>query len=153
MRDVVTTLAGPEPLEPSGTVAVMIDAAILASLASHWEEGWNGGDVERIMAPFAADVVFSSPYVAKWSGDPGRRTVEGHTALRGYVADALTRSGDVRYRLDAVLGGAESVVLVYTCTFPDATTRPGADVMRVGPNGLVVEWRCHYATDPATWRP
>ena len=40
----------------------MLEDRIVAELARHWYEGWNGADVDVIMAPFAAgveaDVVF-----------------------------------------------------------------------------------------------
>ncbi len=131
---------------------MMIDDTTMASLCRHWEQGWNGLDVDTIMAPFAPGIVFSSPAVPKFSGDPAQRTVEGRDALRAYVVEALRRAGDVRYSIDASFAGTDTVVLVYSCHFPDGTTRPGADLMRLGPDGSVVEWRCHYASDPTRWR-
>ena len=130
----------------------MLDNATVAGLARHWDEGWNGRDVDVIMAPFADGVVFTSPGVAKITGDPERKAVEGVEALRRYVVDALARAGDVRYTLHQALAGTDSVVLVYTCHMPDGSDRPGADLLRVDGDGKVVEWRCHYATDPTTWR-
>ena len=38
--------------EGSGAVPVLDDATV-QMLARHWEEGWNRGDLETIMAPFA----------------------------------------------------------------------------------------------------
>jgi hypothetical protein len=130
----------------------MLDDAAVAHLAHHWEAGWNGRDVDLIMEPFAVDVVFSSPFVLKQVGDPLRTTVEGFAALRAYVAAAVERAGDVRYTLQQCYGGTESVVLHYTCHLPGGVDVDGADVMRVGPDGKVLEWRCHYASDPTTWR-
>ena len=131
---------------------MMLTADATDALRRHWEDGWNGRDVETILAPFAADVVFSSPAIPKFTGDEAQVSIAGADALRTYVVEALQRSGDVRYSVDAVFSGADTVVLVYTCHFPDGTTRPGADLMRVGGDGRVVEWRCHYATDPTAWR-
>ena len=130
----------------------MIESAAVAELARHWERGWNGGDLNVIMAPFAADVVFTSPFVPALTGDPARRSIDGLDALRRYVADALVRAGDVRYTLDQALAGTDTVVLVYTCHLPDGSSKPGADLMRLDGDGKVVEWRCHYATDPTHWR-
>jgi hypothetical protein len=123
------------------------------SLRRHWEDGWNDRDVETIMAPYADSVVFSSPAIPKYTGDPAQAAIQGAGALRAYVEQALARSGDVRYRVDHVFSGAETVVLVYTCSFPDGSTRPGADSMRLDADGRVVEWRCHYGSDPTAWRP
>jgi ketosteroid isomerase-like protein len=131
----------------------VLEDRIVAELARHWDEGWNGADVDVIMAPFAADVVFSSPFIPRLTGDPAQRTVDGAPTLRRYVVDALARAGDVRYTLHRALAGSDTVVLVYTCHLPDGSDRPGADLLRLGPEGKVVEWRCHYATDPTAWRP
>ncbi|HEY6532313.1 MAG TPA: nuclear transport factor 2 family protein [Acidimicrobiales bacterium] len=132
---------------------MMLSDETAAELRRHWEDGWNGRDADVIMAPFADGIVFSSPAIPKFTGDEAQATVVGTTALRDYVDEALRRSGDVRYSVDDVYIGAETVVLVYTCHFPDGTTRPGSDLMRVDGDGRVVEWRCHYATDPTVWRP
>jgi ketosteroid isomerase-like protein len=130
----------------------VLDASLVASLARHWDDGWNGRDADVIMAPFADDVVFSSPGVAKVTGDAGRSEVHGGEALRRYVLDALDRAGDVRYTLHQALAGSDTVVLVYTCHLPGGDDRPGADLLRVDGAGRVVEWRCHYLSDPTTWR-
>ena len=132
---------------------MIVDVEVQESLRRHWEDGWNGRDLEVIMAPYAADVVFSSPAIPKYTGDPQQATIEGHDALRDYCAAALQRSGDVRYRVDSVFSGAETVVLLYTCMFPDGREQPGTDLMRLDGDGKVVEWRCHYFSDPTAWRP
>lgn len=131
---------------------MMLTAATTDALRRHWEDGWNDRDAATILAPFADDVVFSSPAIPKFTGDDDQRAIVGLASLRDYVVEALQRSGDVRYAVDAVYAGAETLVLVYTCHFPDGTTRPGSDLMRVDDDGRVVEWRCHYATDPTAWR-
>ena len=123
----------------------MLDEAAADELRRHWDEGWNGYDLDTIMAPFAADVVFSSPFVPKRTGDPERTAIEGYDALRAYVADALQGVPGIRYTVDALYAGIDSIVLVYTCHLPDGTDQPGADSMRVDGDGKVVEWRCHYS--------
>ncbi len=123
----------------------MIDGATVERLRRHWEEGWNGGDVDRIMDVFAADVVFSSPFVARVSGDPSATTIEGRDALRSYVTRALERTPGVRYTLHGIYAGTDAVVLVYTAVTPAGAVHEGADSMRVDASGAVVEWRCHYA--------
>ena len=128
----------------------MIDDATVERLGRHWEDGWTGPDLDVIVAPFADDVVFSSPYVPRINGDVD--TITGKGAVREYLAAALVRSSDVRYTLDAAYAGTDTVVLVYTCHLPGGVDKPGADLMRVDPEGRVVEWRCHYASDPTAWR-
>ena len=129
--------------EGSRAVRVLDDATVEV-LARSWEDGWNRGDLETIMAPFAADVVFSSPGVSMMTGDPAKTMIEGADALRAYVDAALRRTRGIRYSLQATYAGIDSVVLVYTCGLPDGAQKPGADLMRVDSDGRVVEWRCHY---------
>lgn len=129
---------------------MMLDEATVESLRSHWDEGWNAGDLETIMAPFADDVVFSSPFVPRLTGDPARTTIEGVDALRSYVAHALARTPGIRYTLEGIYAGTDAAVLVYSCVAPDGTIRKGADSMRVDGAGRVVDWRCHYSVDSMT---
>jgi len=123
----------------------VIDAAAARALVEHWHEGWNGEDVDRIMAPFAEDVVFTSPFVSRVGPDGTSEAVVGAAALRAYVTGALRRTPGIRYRVDEVHLGTDTLVLDYTVTFPDG--RPpttGADLMRIDADGRVVEWRSHY---------
>ena len=125
----------------------MLDDSTVTDLQRHWHDGWNAGDLATIMAPFAADVVFSSPFVPRLTGDPAKTTIDGHEALRSYVDYALRRTPGIRYTLEATYAGTDTVVLVYSCVAPDGTVRRGADTMRVDAAGKVVEWRCHYSRD------
>ena len=122
----------------------MLDDTTTQVLVRHWEEGWNGSDIDTIMTPFARDVVFSSPGISMLSGDPAKKTIEGYDALRAYIEGALSRSPGIRYRLGATYVGTDSIVLVYDCGLAGGDQKRGADLMRVGRDGKVVEWRCHY---------
>jgi len=124
--------------------ARMLADATVEMLARHWEQGWNRGDVDMIMAPFAPGIVFSSPGIALMTGDPTMTTIEGEGDLRTYLTAALGRTRDVRYTLHATHVGTDSVVLVYECGLPGGRQKSGADLMRVDADGNVIEWRCHY---------
>jgi hypothetical protein len=124
-----------------------IDETTAERLAHHWDAGWNGEDVALIMAPFAAGVVFSSPFVSLVTGDPTRTTIEGHDALRTYVENALRRTPGIRYTIQGSYAGADSVALVYTCFLPDGSVKHGVDTLRIDDQGQIVEWRCHYSDD------
>ena len=122
-----------------------MDADAAAALARAWDEGWNGEDVDRIMAPFADDVVFSSPFVSRIGDDASSDSIAGAPAVRAYVNAALRRTPGIRYRVDNVHLGPDSVILDYTVSFPDG--RPdtiGADFLRLDAEGMVTEWRSHY---------
>jgi hypothetical protein len=122
----------------------ILDDATTQALVRHWEEGWNGGDIETIMAPFARDVVFSSPGISLLTGDPAKTTIQGYDALRSYIERALRQTPGIRYTLRATYVGTGSIVLVYDCGPPEGDQKRGADVMRVGRDRKIVEWRCHY---------
>jgi hypothetical protein len=124
-----------------------MDDAMVESLKRHWEEGWNGEDVDVIMEPFARDVVFSSPFISRLTGDPAKTTIDGYDALREYVTGALRRTPGIRYTLQDTYAGTDTIVLLYSCLLPDGTTKLGADSMRVDDDGKVVDWRCHYSAD------
>lgn len=129
----------------------VVERSRVAELCRHWEDGWNAEDVACIVAPFDADVVFSSPFVsssafvARSADDPARATISGLEAVRKYVADSLQRATPgIRYTLEAAYAGADAVVLAYTVHHPTRGDRRGVDSMRLGPDGKVREWRCHY---------
>jgi hypothetical protein len=126
----------------------VVEAAVVEALERHWEDGWNGEDVDLIVAPFAPDVVFSSPFVSRLSDDHADATIVGLDAVRRYAAESFTRATPgIRYTLDASYAGTDSVVLLYTVHHPTLGPRAGADTMRLDAEGRVIEWRCHYPFD------
>jgi hypothetical protein len=127
----------------------VLDLGTVQRLQRHWEEGWNGYDLQTIMDPMAEHVVFSSPFVARMTGDPARTSIEGVHALRSYVADSLRRVPGISYVLENTYLGTETVILAYSVRLPDGTQRFGADSMRVDSDDRVIEWRCHYPFSPA----
>jgi hypothetical protein len=128
----------------------VVGAAAVEALSRHWEDGWNGEDVDLITAPFASDVVFSSPFVSRLADDHADATITGYDAVRRYVAESFTRATPgIRYTLDAAYEGTDGVVLLYTVHHPTLGDRGGADTMRLDAEGKVVEWRCHYPFESA----
>lgn len=122
----------------------VVDGDTVEAMRRHWEDGWNGADVDLICEPFADDVVFSSPFVPRILGDPEVWEIRGIEAVRQYVADSFERATQgIRYRCDQASAGTEMVVLTYTVLHPEGE-RLGVDVMRMNDAGRVVEWRCHY---------
>jgi ketosteroid isomerase-like protein len=123
----------------------VVDAATVARLGKHWEDGWNSEDVDTIVAPFADDVLFSSPYISRILGDRSLSALRGLAAVKQYVADSFARATrGIKYTLDASYAGTDTVVLCYTVHHPKLGKLTGIDSMRLGPDGKVVEWRCQY---------
>jgi ketosteroid isomerase-like protein len=80
--------------------------------AVSWVEAWNSGDLARIIAHYAEDVVFSSPLVRTIAGG-NSNTIRGREALRAYFSAASRKFPLLRFRLRAVYVGDEAVVLLY----------------------------------------
>lgn len=132
------------PVAQTGGWAVL-NVELANTLGRAWEDGWNRRDLDTIMAPFAAEVVFSSPAVPRGTGNPVQTTIRGYDALRKYIGDSLRGPGQARYTLDNLYVGTDSVVLHYSCLdVSGKRTCTGADIMRVNDAGKIVEWRCHY---------
>ncbi len=90
----------------------MIDQRRAEDFAREWVEAWNAHDLDRIMAHYDDDVVFTSPFVAEVTGRADG-TIEGAASLRPYFTAALARSPDLHFADVSVLVGASSVCLLY----------------------------------------
>ncbi len=89
----------------------MLTPAAAAAFVSEWIAAWNAHDLERILAHWADDAVFTSPLAARLLGGDG--TVHGKAALRSYWARGLAVNPDLRFELDRVLVGTDSLVIAY----------------------------------------
>jgi len=90
----------------------MVTRAEGDELADHWIQAWNEHDLERILAHYADDVVFSSPFIQK-VGMSSSGTVSGKEALLTYFTAALARYPALTFQLRAVFRGIDSVTLIY----------------------------------------
>ncbi len=90
----------------------MITTDEARELARDWIEAWNCRDLERILAHYADDVVFSSPFTAKIGSSPSGALL-GRDALVAYFQAALAKYPMLTFRLRAVLCGINSVTLLY----------------------------------------
>ena len=90
----------------------MLTRAEADELAGHWIQAWNEHDLERILAHYADDVVFSSPFIRK-VGMSSSGTVSGKEALLTYFTAALARYPTLTFQLRAVFRGIDSVTLLY----------------------------------------
>jgi len=77
-----------------------------------WLEGWNGRDLDRVMAHYAEDAVFQSPTVLLLSpGSDG--TVRGREAIRQLFAAGLAQFPALRFELHDVIERAGHVMIVH----------------------------------------
>lgn len=110
------------------------------AFAAAWIAGWNAHDLEAILSHYGEDVVFTSAYSARFTGDPSGRVV-GKAALRDYWSRALASNPDLAFFLRGVYVGPEGVAIRYL------NSRTGGDaveVARFGDDGLVRESAAYY---------
>jgi|SRR6185312_17154823 len=81
-------------------------------LAEEWIEAWNEHDLEAIMSLYSPAVVFQTPTIIDSLGIPDGR-VEGLEDLREHFARGLRRLPDLRFELEQVYTGVNSVALAY----------------------------------------
>jgi len=82
------------------------------AFAEQWATAWNERAVERVLAHFRDDVIFTSPTAQTVMG---KATLRGKEALREYWNNALARIGSLRFTVDRVLWDASSreLVIIY----------------------------------------
>lgn len=109
--------------------------------AAEWIEAWNQHDVERIASHYAEQVEYSSPFVAKLSGEPSG-VINGITAVRDYFQKGLNAYPELHFELINVLAGVNSVVLYYR----SVNNLLAAEFMSFDDNGKVEKLVAHYSS-------
>jgi len=109
-------------------------------LAEHWVAAWNSHDLDAIMSHYEDEVELTSPVAAQLLGLPGGK-VAGKTNLRAYFKRGLAAYPDLRFGLENVLWGINSVVLYYS----NQTGNRTAEFMEVSATGKVIRVVAHYS--------
>src|SRR6476660_3922419 len=87
------------------------DAA--CDLANDWVAAWNDHDLELIMTHYEEAIELTSPVAVQLLDTPGGMVV-GKTNLRAYFQRGLAAYPELRFHLEDVLWGVNSVVFYYT---------------------------------------
>ncbi|WP_100484851.1 nuclear transport factor 2 family protein [Mycobacteroides abscessus] len=82
------------------------------SFSQAWVSAWNSHDIERVLAFFSEDVLFTSPVAAKVLPETNG-VVRGKDALRRYWQSALSVIPDLRFTVEAVYQGINTIVVNY----------------------------------------
>ena len=83
-----------------------------APLVRDWLEGWNGRDLDRVMAHYADDAVFESPTVLLTNPD-GDGALRGRAAIRRLYERALTTFPKLHFALEDTIERPSGVLVVY----------------------------------------
>jgi ketosteroid isomerase-like protein len=108
--------------------------------AARWEANWNSHDLDRVLADYAEDVVFRSPFAATVVGTD---TIVGKPALRAYWTAGLARLPDLHFTVTGVQVCLDTVVINYR----NEAGRPVSEVLRLR-DGLVVDGFGAYGPTP-----
>jgi hypothetical protein len=84
-----------------------------SKLADHWVAAWNAHDLDLIMTHYEDAIELTSPVAAQLLGTPDGKVV-GKEKLRAYFQRGLEAYPELHFRLEDVLWGINSVVLLYT---------------------------------------
>ncbi len=107
--------------------------------AAEWIAAWNSHDLDAILAHYADDVEFVSPFAVRLLGDP-TGTIRGKSALQAYFRQALAAYPDLTFELFQVLCGVESLTLYYR----SVKNLLAAEVMEFHASGKVRRVLAHY---------
>jgi ketosteroid isomerase-like protein len=89
-----------------------MDHASAIAFAERWKLDWNAHDLNALLAHFTDDVVFTSPIAAQvLPGSDG--TLRGKDELRHYWAEGLRRIPALRFEVQDVYVGVDTVVINY----------------------------------------
>jgi len=119
----------------------MIDKSFAEHFAAEWIAAWNSHDLDRILAHYADDFEFSSPFIIKVVGESSG-ILRGKKAVAAYWAKALAGNATLAFTADTVLWGVNSLVIHY-CRQPGG--RLASEWFEFGADGAVVRSSAHYA--------
>jgi len=117
-----------------------VTAAEADAFAQEWIAAWNSHDLDAILAHYAEEVVFVSPFVIALLGvEDG--VVRGRAALREYFVRGLDAYPDLHFAFHEAFAGADSVAVRYT----SVGGRESVEVMELDGEGLVGRVTAHYS--------
>ena len=109
-------------------------------LANHWVAAWNAHDLELILTHYEDAVELTSPVAAQLLGTADGKVI-GKANLRSYFQRGLDAYPELRFHLEDVLWGVNSVVLYYTNQKGTHT----AEFMELSGAGRVARVVAHYS--------
>ena len=109
-------------------------------LAKKWLNDWNNHDLDAILSHYADNIEFNSPFIVQLLNDP-KGKIKGKSALRDYFAKGLAAYPELRFELEQILVGVDSIVIYYR----SVKNLLAAEWMLVDEQGLVVSVKAHYS--------
>ncbi|MDV6331172.1 nuclear transport factor 2 family protein [Asticcacaulis sp. 201] len=85
----------------------------LKAFADDWVAAWNAHDIERVLAHFDEDAIFTSPFATRIRPDSGGR-LQGKAEIRDYWSAGIEAIPDLHFTVEAVFAGVDHLVILYT---------------------------------------
>ena len=111
-----------------------------ARFAADWVAAWNSHNLDTILSHYDDAVELTSPVVAQLLGAPDGK-ITGIANLRAYFQRGLQAFPELRFQLEDVLAGLNSVVLYYINQRGTHT----AEFMEFASSGKVISVTAHYS--------
>jgi ketosteroid isomerase-like protein len=108
------------------------------AFSERWMQSWNAHDVEAVLRDFHDDVLFTSPVAAKLLAETDG-VIRGKHALRRYWTIAVESIPDLRFVVEGVYQGIDTIVIAYRNQNNDAVN----EVLKFR-NDLVIEGHGAY---------
>jgi ketosteroid isomerase-like protein len=112
-----------------------------ADFARRYYDAWNGRDLDAILALYAEDIEFSSPYIAALGFAPDG-VIIGKPMLRAYFEKALERAPDLKFVPESLCVGARGHTLIYR----NHRSERAAEVHELDGLGFVIRADATYET-------
>ena len=122
----------------NGEVALTKDEAW--EFANRWVAAWNAHDLELIMEHYEDGVELTSPVAARLLGSADGKVI-GKADLRAYFQRGLQAFSELKFGLEDVLWGLNSIVLLYANQRGTRT----AEFMELSPNGKAARIVAKYS--------
>ncbi|MEQ1618165.1 MAG: nuclear transport factor 2 family protein [Terricaulis sp.] len=113
-----------------------------ADFARRYYAAWNGRDLEAILALYAEEIEFSSPYIAAL-GFSADGVIHGKPVLRAYFEKALERAPQLTFAPEALCVGARGHTLIYR----NHRGERAAETHQLDSAGLVIRADATYSTE------
>ena len=118
----------------------MLDRTQAEAFATEWVTAWNSRDLDRVLSHYSDDFSFSSPLIARIANEPSGK-LRGKELVRSYWTKALARLPDLRFTLESVLWGVDSLIIHYRRQ--DGTA--ASEWFLLGDDQRVIASAAHYA--------
>lgn len=130
------------PKEGAAPANKEIKPVDFGSFAREWIAAWNAHEPERILAHYADDVEFFSPFVAGLTGKASGE-LRGKAALRDYFTRGLAAYPDLKFEFVRLYSGVRSCVLEYH----SVNRLRAAETMEFDHAGKINRVQAHYAAE------